>query len=153
MQQRIKWLGTVFLSTLFCIPTAYAKFKLQINNNSLQAIDIKYNNNLLGNIRPGTTWIGDSLRGQINFNIPNYGVLALTDMGSDHITGDEPSLPFGVLVTYQGMDVVGRYPSDKGGLLISVGKYGDVSLAGHTFNNTVAGMTLNDVDINRLTRN
>lgn len=153
MKHWINYIGSIFLCTLFLISTAYAKFKLQLNNNSLQIINIKYNNTNLGNIYPGTSWGGDSLGGQISFNVPNYGILALVDMGTDHITGDDPSLYYGVLLTYQDMDVVGRYPSGKGGLLISVGKYGDVSLAGHNFDNTVVAMTLNDVDINRLTRN
>jgi hypothetical protein len=153
MKKYSHYIGSICFSTLCLISTAYASFKLQMNNNSLQTIRVHYNNNNLGIIRPGTSWTSGVLTGQINFDIPSNGVLALIDMDTDHITGDDPALDYGVLITYQDMDIVGRYSEDKGGLLISVGKYGDVSVAGYSFGNTVMGMTLNDVDINRLTRN
>lgn len=151
MNQFIKYILSVFLCTLSLISTTYAKYKLQINNNSLQTISVNYNNSKLKIINPGTSWISNSLEGQLSFDILNYGIITLLDIGADHITGDDPSLYYGVLITYQDMDIVGRYSSRIGGLLISVGKYGDVSLSGHSFENTIDGMMLSDVDINRLT--
>lgn len=155
MKYKKKHIGCVIVSTLCLLSSsAYARFKLQINNNSLQSVTISPQINASiggsspGNINPGTQWTSGWSGGNISINIPEYGPIGIQDIGTDHIEGDSSEY-LGLLVTYQDMDIVGRYPNGDGGLTISIGRYGDVSLAGNSFDGSVFEMTLSNVVINR----
>jgi hypothetical protein len=64
-------------------------------------------------IGPGDSWENDKL-GNAYFHSDEVGSLSLRDIGDQHISGDSKET-WGVLVSYQGAHVVGRY--EGGGVL------------------------------------
>jgi hypothetical protein len=58
-------------------------------------------------IGTGDTWKADKL-GTAYFHSDEVGSLSFRDLGQEHIGGDSPE-SWGVLITYQGAHMVGRY--------------------------------------------
>jgi hypothetical protein len=72
-------------------------------------------------IRPDDSWKGDGL-GNAYFHSDEVGSLSFRDIGEEHISGDSKET-WGVLITYQGTHVVGRYDGDRGSLEITWDKH------------------------------
>lgn len=89
-------------------------------------------------IGPGETWdsavIGDA------FITSNHGgPISFLDLGDSHIGGDSKET-WGVLISYQGEEVVGRYEGG-GKLQVSIGKH---------LRATLSGMNLRKVQLSAL---
>jgi hypothetical protein len=72
-------------------------------------------------VRPDETWKADEL-GNAYFHSDEVGSLSFRDIGEEHISGDSKET-WGVLITYQGTHVVGRYEGDRGYLEITWDKH------------------------------
>src|SRR3954451_25103780 len=69
-------------------------------------------------VKPGDTWKSDKQLGNAYFHSYEVGSLSFRDIGDTHISGDSKK-PCGVLITYQGAHVVGRYDGDDGFLEVT----------------------------------
>jgi hypothetical protein len=72
-------------------------------------------------VKPGDTWKAEGL-GTAYFHSDEVGSLSFRDIGEEHISGDSKET-WGVLITYQGTHVVGRYDGDRGLLEITWDKH------------------------------
>jgi hypothetical protein len=78
-------------------------------------------------IRPGGGWMQGNL-GNMSFSTQQYGTLNLLDIADTHIPGDSKET-WGVLISYQGEEIVGRYEG-QGQLFITFNTYGQAHLEG-----------------------
>jgi hypothetical protein len=72
-------------------------------------------------VKPGDVWKAEGL-GNAYFHSDEVGSLSFRDIGQEHISGDSKGT-WGVLLTYQGRHVVGRYDGDQGLLEITWDKH------------------------------
>src|SRR4051812_39517206 len=91
-------------------------------------------------IGPGDSWENEKL-GNAYFHSDEVGSLSFRDIADKHISGDSKET-WGVLVTYQGGHVVGRYDGDRGYLEITWNQYLQAEIGGK--------MTLRHVLLNPL---
>src|SRR3954447_22854524 len=73
-------------------------------------------------VKPGDTWKSEKQLGNAYFHSDEVGSLSFRDIGEEHISGDSKET-WGVLITYQGTHVVGRYDGDRGSLEITWDKH------------------------------
>jgi hypothetical protein len=91
-------------------------------------------------IGPGDSWENDKL-GNAFFHSDEVGSLSFRDIGERHISGDSRET-WGVLITYQGGHVVGRYEEGTGALEITWNDFLQAEIGGK--------MTLRHVLLNPL---
>jgi hypothetical protein len=78
-------------------------------------------------IAPGDSWSENNL-GSVWFTCTECGTLNLLDIGDVHIGGDSKET-WGVLFTYQGEEMVGRYEGG-GKVRIDINQFGQATLQG-----------------------
>src|SRR3712207_403997 len=88
---------------------------------------LKFGNSDGHGIGPGETWQSGDL-GNAWISSQQFGTLAFLDIGNKRIPGDT-SESWGVLITYQGHEYVGRYEAG-GRLEVSMNDYGQATLSG-----------------------
>jgi hypothetical protein len=81
-------------------------------------------------IEPGDGWEADRL-GDAWISTTQFGTVNFLDLGDTHIGGDSRET-WGVLISYQGEETVGRYEGG-GELGVTVNTYGQVTLSGLDF--------------------
>jgi hypothetical protein len=59
-------------------------------------------------INEGETWTSDVL-GNAYIHSDEFGSISFRDIGETHIGGDDPKTTWGVLISYGGQHMVGRY--------------------------------------------
>jgi hypothetical protein len=79
-------------------------------------------------VEPGGRWSSSPQLGNIFMSTQQFGTINFTDIGDQHIPGDSKET-WGVLISYQGEEVVGRYEGG-GQLNVSLNGYGQLSLSG-----------------------
>jgi hypothetical protein len=82
-------------------------------------------------IDPGGTWVAGQALGNAWFQSSEMGTLNFLDIAAKHIPGDSKET-WGVLVSYQGEEMVGRYEG-AGNLGVTIGDFGQVELTGMDF--------------------
>jgi hypothetical protein len=83
------------------------------------------------NVPSGATWQPSGVHGNAWIQSTELGTLNFLDLGSRHIPGDS-SETWGVLVSYQGEEMVGRYEG-AGGMTVALNEYGQATLSGMDF--------------------
>lgn len=135
------YLGIVIFGSLAFANGAYANYRVVIRNNFNFPLTFNHTNNRV-TISSGASYTTPyQISGEsVNIEVPGYGNVVLSDLGDSHIDGDShnSSEPWGVLISYQGMDVVGRY-GGPGQLTMTLGKRGNFTLSGMTFRDVVIG--------------
>jgi hypothetical protein len=99
-------------------------YSLILNNSTGSVLDASDGKQ----IRPGDVWKADEL-GNAYFHSDEVGSLSFRDIGDEHISGDSKET-WGVLITYQGSHIVGRYEGDRGVLDITWDKHLQVVVGG-----------------------
>src|SRR4051794_26912069 len=79
-------------------------------------------------ILPGATWNSSKAIGNAWVRSIERGTLGFFDIGDVHIPGDSGET-WGVLISYQGEEVVGRYEGG-GKLNVTINRYGQAELSG-----------------------
>jgi hypothetical protein len=79
----------------------------------------------------GGTWNPSGVHGNAWIQSTELGALNFLDIASRHIPGDSGET-WGVLITYQGEEMVGRYEG-AGGLKVALNEYGQATLSGMDF--------------------
>ena len=100
-------------------------YQVTLTNNSNVALGFVGGNQV---IPPGGQWQSDDNLGDVTIIVPTRGPLSLHDIGDQHIPGDSGET-WGVLISYQGEEMVGRYEGG-GQLQAIVNNYGQVQLSG-----------------------
>ena len=98
---------------------------INVTNNSPYGIGFLGGNQVIPD--GGGTYTSGNL-GNITLTIPQRGPLDFVDLGDTHIGGDS-SETWGVLISYQGEEYVGRYEGG-GQLTVVVNQYSQVTLSG-----------------------
>jgi hypothetical protein len=80
-------------------------------------------------LKPGDTWKPEKQLGNAYFHSDEVGSLSFRDIGNTHISGDSKET-WGVLITYQGAHMVGRYDGDNGLLEITWDQHLQVLVGG-----------------------
>src|SRR3954449_4970105 len=75
----------------------------------------------------GGTWTSPR-SGNAGFTSQHFGPIAFLDIGDTHIGGDSTET-WGVLITYQGEELVGRYEGE-GALDVAINQFGQATLMG-----------------------
>jgi hypothetical protein len=99
-------------------------YQITLTNNSNVGIGFVGGNQV---IPPGQGWKSGNL-GDISLDIPTRGVLNFHDIGDTHIGGDSGET-WGVLIAYQGEEIVGRYEGG-GQLTVEINEYYQAMLSG-----------------------
>lgn len=81
-----------------------------------------------GSVPPGATWTHSTALGNAWLNSNELGTVNFLDIGDKHIPGDSKET-WGVLISYQGEEMVGRYEGG-GQLSASINQFGQVTLSG-----------------------
>ncbi|HEX8744437.1 MAG TPA: hypothetical protein VF712_15010 [Thermoleophilaceae bacterium] len=100
-------------------------YQLSVTNNSKYGIGFLGGNQVIP--EGGGQWKSDNL-GDVTLTIPTRGPLDFLDLGDHHIGGDSKET-WGVLIAYQGEEIVGRYEGG-GQLTVVVNQYYQVELSG-----------------------
>ena len=104
-------------------------FDVTLTNNSTAELDTSNGDKIKPN---GGTWtFKGGPQGQATYIDGPFGRFGFLDIGDQHIGGDSGE-QWGVLFSYQGMTVVGRYEG-QGTLDITVEQYLQIALAGMDF--------------------
>lgn len=83
-----------------------------------------------GNVPAGATWnVNGQVLGNAWIKCDQLGTLNFLDIADTHIPGDSGET-WGVLVSYQGEEMVGRYEGG-GQLVASINQFGQVALSGN----------------------
>jgi hypothetical protein len=80
------------------------------------------------NVPPGATWQPQGVHGNAWIQSSELGTINFLDLGSRQIPGDSGET-WGVLISYQGEEMVGRYEG-AGGLSVALNEYGQATLSG-----------------------
>jgi hypothetical protein len=83
------------------------------------------------NVPPGGTWQPSGLNGNAWISSTELGTLNFLDIGDNHIPGDSKET-WGVLLSYQGEEMVGRYEGE-GDLTVAFNAFGQVQAGGLDF--------------------
>jgi hypothetical protein len=78
-------------------------------------------------VEPGESWRSEKQLGNAYFHSDEVGSLSFRDIGDTHISGDSKET-WGVLISYQGEEFVGRYEG-AGILLVEFNAYGQMFLS------------------------
>jgi hypothetical protein len=78
-------------------------------------------------VGPGDSWQSGDL-GDTWISSGQFGALAFHDLGDQHVPGDTQE-KWGVLITYQGHEFIGRYEGG-GRLEVSMNDYGQATITG-----------------------
>ena len=100
-------------------------YQLSVTNNSPYGIGFLGGNQVIPD--GGGQWKSDNL-GNLTLVVPTRGPLDFLDIGDNHIPGDS-SETWGVLIAYQGEEIVGRYEGG-GQLNVVVNQYCQAELSG-----------------------
>jgi hypothetical protein len=100
-------------------------YQITLTNNSNTSLGFVGGNQV---IPPGQGWKSASNLGDITLTVPTRGPLSFHDIGSTHIGGDSGET-WGVLIAYQGEEVVGRYEGG-GQLTVVINQYYQAVLSG-----------------------
>jgi hypothetical protein len=104
-------------------------FDVTLTNNSTAELQTSDGKKVGPN---GGTWkFAGGPQGQATYVDGPFGRLGFLDIGDTHIGGDSTE-EWGVLITYQGMSVVGRYDG-QGTLTFAVDQFLQVSATGMDF--------------------
>lgn len=99
-------------------------YQLSVTNNSNVGIGFLGGNEV---IPPGGQYQSGNL-GDLILVVPSRGPLSFHDIGDQHIGGDSDET-WGVLIAYQGEEMVGRYEGG-GQLMVQVNEYYQAVLSG-----------------------
>jgi hypothetical protein len=99
-------------------------YQLALTNNSNVALGFMGGNQV---IPPGGQWKSGNL-GDVGIIVPTRGPLSFHDIGDKHIGGDSKET-WGVLIAYQGEEIVGRYEGG-GRLAVEINAYYQAVLSG-----------------------
>jgi hypothetical protein len=99
-------------------------YQVTLTNNSNVGLGFLGGNQV---IPPGDGWKSGNL-GDITIIVPTRGPLSFHDIGDKHIGGDSKET-WGVLIAYQGEEVVGRYEGG-GQLAVVINEYYQAVLSG-----------------------
>lgn len=83
------------------------------------------------NVTPGGTWQPSGLFGNAWIRSTEIGTLNFLDIGDNHIPGDSGET-WGVLLSYQGEEMVGRYEGE-GQLTVAINAFGQAIPSGMDF--------------------
>ena len=100
-------------------------YQINLTNNSNTTLGFVGGNQV---IPPGGQWQSGDL-GDVTLSVPTRGPLNFHDIGDQHIPGDSGET-WGVLISYQGEEMVGRYEGG-GQLRAQINPYGQVQLSGN----------------------
>ena len=100
-------------------------YQISLTNNSNVGLGFMGGNQV---IPPGGNWKSDGNLGDITLIVPTRGPLSFHDIGDKHIGGDSKET-WGVLIAYQGEEMVGRYEGG-GQLTVVVNQYNQAELSG-----------------------
>ena len=104
-------------------------FDVTLTNNSSAELETSNGKKVSPN---GGTWtFAGGPQGQATYVDGPFGRLGFLDIGDTHIPGDSGE-EWGVLITYQGMAMVGRYEG-QGQLAFTVNSFLQVNLEGMDF--------------------
>lgn len=99
-------------------------YQLSLTNNSNVGIGFVGGNQV---IPPGDQWKSGNL-GDLILDVPTRGPISFHDIGDQHIPGDSGET-WGVLIAYQGEEIVGRYEGG-GQLAVEINTYYQAVLSG-----------------------
>jgi hypothetical protein len=99
-------------------------YQISLTNNSNVSIGFMGGNQI---IPPGDKWQSGDL-GDVGLVVPSRGTLHFHDIADKHIPGDS-SETWGVLIAYQGEEIVGRYEGG-GRLSVVINQYYQADLSG-----------------------
>ena len=99
-------------------------YQVTVTNNSNYGIGFLGGNQV---IPPGDQWKSGDL-GDVTLIVPTRGPLNFHDIADQHIGGDSKET-WGVLIAYQGEEVVGRYEGG-GQLKVEINTYYQAALSG-----------------------
>jgi hypothetical protein len=83
------------------------------------------------NVPSGATWQPSGVHGNAWISSTELGTINFLDLGARHIPGDSDET-WGVLLSYQGEEIVGRYEG-AGGLTVAINEYGQATPSGMDF--------------------
>jgi hypothetical protein len=98
-------------------------YNLKVSNQSNYVVGTSDGTQL----QPGQSWTSGTV-GSVWVSTAELGTINFLDIGETHIGGDS-SETWGVLISYQGEEVVGRYEGG-GELSVTVNKFGQAQLSG-----------------------
>jgi hypothetical protein len=101
-------------------------YQISLTNNSNVDIGFVGGNQLIPS--GGGTWQSEANLGDVILNVPTRGPLSFHDIGDKHIGGDSGET-WGVLIAYQGEEMVGRYEGG-GQLKVTIDQYYAAELSG-----------------------
>jgi hypothetical protein len=101
-------------------------YQISLTNNSNVSVGFVGGNQIIPG--GGGTWKSDSNLGDITLDVPTRGPLSFHDIGDTHIGGDSGET-WGVLIAYQGEEIVGRYEGG-GQLTVEINGYYQAVLSG-----------------------
>ena len=99
-------------------------YGITLTNNSNVSLGFMGGNQI---IPPGGNWKSGSL-GDVTLIVPTRGPLSFHDIADKHIGGDSKET-WGVLIAYQGEEIVGRYEGG-GQLAVVINEYYQAVLSG-----------------------
>ncbi len=99
-------------------------YQISLTNNSNVGLGFMGGNQV---IPPGQGWNSDNL-GDVTLIVPTRGPLSFHDIANKHIPGDSGET-WGVLIAYQGEEIVGRYEGG-GRLKVVINQYYQATLSG-----------------------
>ena len=101
-------------------------YQLSVTNNSNVGVGFVGGNEIIPS--GGGTWQSADNLGDVTLDVPTRGPLSFHDIGDQHIGGDS-SETWGVLIAYQGEEMVGRYEGG-GQLNVVINQYYQAELSG-----------------------
>jgi hypothetical protein len=101
-------------------------YQLSVTNNSNVSLGFVGGNEIIP--ADGGQWQSADNLGDVTFDVPTRGTLSFHDIGENHIGGDS-SQTWGVLIAYQGEEIVGRYEGG-GQLTVEINGYYQATLSG-----------------------
>jgi hypothetical protein len=101
-------------------------YQLSVTNNSNVGVGFVGGNEIIPS--GGGTWQSADNLGDVTLDVPTRGPLSFHDIGDQHIGGDS-SETWGVLIAYQGEEMVGRYEGG-GQLTVEINDYYQAVLGG-----------------------
>jgi hypothetical protein len=100
-------------------------YQISVTNNSNVSVGFVGGNQIIPG--GGGTYKSGNL-GDLTLDVPTRGPLSFHDIGDQHIGGDSKET-WGVLIAYQGEEMVGRYEGG-GQLTVTINQYYQAELGG-----------------------